>query len=256
MAQDYVTIEELVALIGSVEPIREDLINEIIVIQSIYDDALSVYTPPPTTRYTETTPALSYGPDSTIRLTLTIELEDDVKLSLIISIPFDYPATSSPIIQLRSIYISDYSVDDVLFSDVLRTFMHSKGTIEVEFKEGEVCIYEGIERVKARCQSYVIEKDKLEAEKQVLVVRDEMNSIDKMLIQRLQLEDEQEAEAIRTSAAIAHDECSIPCLTIISSEPVIDRKSTFIGHCSAVSSMAEVSSILTPSAIALKLIHH
>lgn len=88
------------------------------------------------------------------------------RVDLLLSIPPAYPTCQPPLIQLQSMYLSSFAVTDELFGEIVRLYMHERpnamtdtgGGGGVEWTEGQVCLYEGIECARHKCAQWVRER--------------------------------------------------------------------------------------------------
>ena len=161
----------------------------------------------------------------------------DLKLRILVSVPYTYPERSPPQLQLLSRYIGPYKVDSGLFGSVLRTFISKDG---VEWSSDNVCVFDGVENVKERCAKWYGERlsDKAVAE--------------------LRLEEEVEQKQIVPSSRdndggnpsphrnVSLDDAASelpPGTNIFESEPFVDRKSVFVGRACRISDPSQVNTI-------------
>lgn len=150
------------------------------------------------------------------------------------SLPHTYPSTNPPQLQLLSRYIGPYSVDPDLFGSILRTYISSVDG--VEFVPGLVCVFDGLEFVKEqKCLRWY--EERLSEEKANDLIR----------------EDERESTFIPTSSTnktegtqekmTTQDEqvTNMPDgLSLTVSEPIVDRKSVFIGRACRITDPSQV----------------
>lgn len=257
----------LSALEASDDANSNDLADELQSLAAIYDStdqpALAAYTKPARPRVPspppEWTPASSSS--NPLRLVVSTTLaspRDDIPLHVLVSLPKGYPAEEPPLLQLQDRYLSSFAVSDALFGAVLRTFMHdpraiSDGTTPpgVEWT-GAVCLFEGIEYVREVCGQWVADREKELA--QAERARTDAAAADASE-QRNHQREAAEAAAQRRgedgSAPVANKRnghapkpAAVPCPTIVSSEPIIDRQSVFVGHAAKVESLEEVEVVM------------
>lgn len=113
---------------------------------------------------------------------------------------------------------------------------------EDAWHEGEVAVFEGIERAREDCESFLNDKlAELEAKK---AVDDHTTQEDLEYARQLQLEEDM-ARAELVPKVASRQEARLPegC-KLYTSEPIIDRKSVFIGHACKIKSPKEVSQIV------------
>lgn len=205
------------------------------------DAQLSVYQPP-------STPPANLTTSRFVLSTKIQSLHEQLKINILIALPQQYPETSPPLLQLQDRYLASHPVSDKLFSSILRIYMHermdgrstSADAGGVEFIPGEVCLYEGVEKVKRLCEEFVVES--AEASQKLKSIREGVEGY------RIGVEESpghltpEEAPPVRREEE-QHDSAldDLPCPTIISSDPIVDRRSVFIGHCAAITSPDEVS---------------
>lgn len=223
---------------------REALHEEIEVLEAIYDNSLSIYD--------------STTIDSTIRLALSVPVhhpsDDELKVAILISIPTNYPA-SPPQLQLIDQFIASHhvslcnrivricrisrrlQVSDALFSRVLRIYMHEfPHSDAVQFIPGQVCIYEGLQVVIRLCETFAIENEKLQDTLKVL-----RSGIDRFQIATPAHKpiEKHEPPPPRKQVIVAR-----PCPPITTAQPIIDRKSVFVGHCAAIAAPEDVETVM------------
>ncbi|KAK4700656.1 hypothetical protein P7C70_g5584, partial [Phenoliferia sp. Uapishka_3] len=241
--------------------INPDVSDELAALSSIYDSAegapsLSLFVPAPTSR--SASPNREWTPTGIdpLRLVLATTVSDshDYPLHLLISLPPAYPASEPPLLQLHDRYIGPELVSDELFSMCVRTFMHEDGG--VAWREGEVCLFEGVEWVRERCAEWVKEKEEERSRKEVVrlgvsqyriggddrkeeeeqeEIRDASYYEDRAMAKKIAQEEAANARSLRQK------EQRLACPQIFSSAPIQDRGSTFVGHAAAVHSVEEVT---------------
>ena len=231
----------------------QELADELAALSSIYESAdgqpsLSLFTRSPTSR--SSSPARAWVPSSTrpLRLVLSTTLSESHEhpLHILISIPSTYPHSESPLLQLHDRYIGPELVSDDLFGVILRTYMHEEALGDgVQWRKGEVCLYEGIEWVRDRCAAWVAEKEEERRKKEVVragvgvyriglpeeprthsfereeevdeAPKDATYYADEALARKIAREEAANARASPVQGAV--------CPEIFSSEPILDRKS-------------------------------
>jgi len=113
---------------------------------------------------------------------------------------------------------------------------------EDTWHEGEVAVFEGIERAREECDSFLNDKlSDLENKK----VNDDHTTQEDLEHARQQQNEEDTARA-EALPRIAHQiEAELPkgC-KLYASEPILDRKSVFIGHACKITSPADVSRVV------------
>lgn len=232
------SMEELIQHLEQSQLDYADLVNELQVLISIYGDtALSLH--PSTSSPSPSSSSQRIISSTTpLRLVLATTLTDsDLRIHIILSIPHDYPAISPPLLQLQDIYLHSYPVDDTLFAEICRVYMHQAGSGKgIDFQPGEVCLFDGIEWIRTRCTEYAQDRRRKEEEGQAAM--------------KARQREEDRGERIESVQAVTTQPASNrveekpfqrrACPVIISAEPIVDRKSSFIGHCAKVTSLDEV----------------
>ncbi|GAA5897010.1 hypothetical protein JCM6882_007332 [Rhodosporidiobolus microsporus] len=258
----------LSALEADDRPAAQDVADELQSLAAIFDSeagpCLSLYHPPTTSR--TSSPPRTWSPSSQdpLRLVLTTTLaspHDDTPLHLLLSIPPTYPTDAPPLIQLQDRYLSSFAVSDELFGAVLRTFMHDAeaavagSTAVVEWQPGGVCLFEGIEAVREMCASWVGERAeekkrgeearRAEAGETVADGARRRNGAAAREYEDDEEEDlEERIEEQAGRAPRSPPKSTVKCPKITSSEPLIDRKSVFVGHAATVNSVDEVQAVM------------
>lgn len=150
-----------------------------------------------------------------------------------VSLPPSYPAASPPQLQLLSKYIGPYAVDSGLFGSILRTFLSING---VEWSADVVCVFDGLQNTIERCVAWY--EDRLSAEKAGELIReDAKDRVGTPTTLRSPVEHLQEPIPEPLTDAFA----GIPeGVQIIESEPITDRKSTFVGRACQISHPSQV----------------
>lgn len=262
----------LSALEASSDSNAHDIADELQSLAAIYDSpdqqqpALAAYASKPARpRVPSPPPEWSPSADNLpLRLVVSTTLaspRDDIPLHVLVSLPRGYPAEEPPLLQLQDRYLSSFAVSDALFGAVLRTFMHDPQAVSdgstppgVEWTGG-VCLFEGIEYVREVCGQWVADREKELA--QAERARTDAAAADASEKRDHQLEAAAAAAAAprrgggEGSAPVANKNhghapkpAAVPCPTIVSSEPIIDRQSVFVGHTAKVESLEEVEAVM------------
>jgi len=176
----------------------------------------------------------------TIRYEVLLSLpypHDDITFRILVSLPPSYPATLPPQLQLLSKYIGPFGVDAGLFGSILRTFISMNG---VEWSPDTVCVFDGLQNVIERCAVWY--EDRLSAEKAGELIREDAK-------------DHAETPSSSSVAPIQKELIPDPPISaftampegvqIIESEPITDRKSTFVGRACQISHPSQVPLILS-----------
>ncbi|KAI0774642.1 ribosomal protein S5 domain 2-type protein [Trametes elegans] len=163
------------------------------------------------------------------------------EIIILVSLPPTYPASSPPQLQLLSKYIGPYGVDAPLFGTVLKTFI-SRGA--VEWTPGGVCVFDGLEWVKERCAEWLGERMTERKISEILREDEKGKSADVH-------EDHHEGESSegKKSARSGREPPDIPAemppgITLIEAEPILDRKSAFVGRACRITDPSQVAPIL------------
>ncbi|KAF8827199.1 hypothetical protein HHX47_DHR5000672 [Lentinula edodes] len=170
--------------------------------------------------------------DLTSRLLFFPSPYDDVKIKVLISLLTTYPEESPPQLQLLSRYIGAFGVDSVLFGSVLRTFISANG---VEWTKGAVCVFDGLQNVLDRCVQWY--EDHLSAQKAGEVLREYASESHHLDGQPAALD-----EVAYTPNA--QETIDLPSgIQIFEAEPILDRKSTFVGRACAITDPSQVATL-------------
>ncbi|KAK0491501.1 ribosomal protein S5 domain 2-type protein [Armillaria novae-zelandiae] len=211
--------EELDNLILTLQNDREPVASELEVLKSIYgDDSLRIWHPPEE-RSTDDT--------GTVRYEIALSFpspHDEVSIKVLVSLPPSYPSTSTPQLQLLSRYIGAFGIDSGLFGSVLKTFISING---VEWIEDSVCVFDGLQNVLDRCVEWY--EDHLSADKAGELLREdgrESTPLDNRVTSVL--------------TPLTDPAPSVPVslpkgVEIFVSEPITDRRSSFIGRACSIS---------------------
>ncbi|KAK0243270.1 ribosomal protein S5 domain 2-type protein [Armillaria nabsnona] len=221
--------EELDNLILTLQNDREPVASELEVLKSIYgDDSIRIWHPPEE-RSTDDT--------GTVRYEIVLSFpspHDEVSIKVLVSLPPSYPSTSTPQLQLLSRYIGAFGTDSALFGSVLKTFISING---VEWIEDNVCVFDGLQNVLDRCVQWY--EDHLSADKEGELLR--VDGRESTL---------PDNRATSVPTPLADPAPSVPVslpegVEIFVSEPITDRKSSFIGRACSISDPSMVPLILS-----------
>ncbi|KAL1721668.1 Aldehyde/histidinol dehydrogenase [Schizophyllum commune] len=213
---------------------NEEVASEVEVLKSIYgDECIKPWTGEGAAASTSS--AIDGG--KTIRYQVALPLlapHEDVTVDLLVSLPPDYPEISPPQLQLLSRYIGPFKADSDLFGRILRTYISVSG---VDFIPGLVCVFDGVQHILEHLTQWY--EEHLSAEK----------------AGDLQRELEKEAHAEQVHAAEQNDASRhaprvvvpreppppLPEGTeIFEAEPIVDRKSVFIGRAVRITHPSQV----------------
>jgi len=157
---------------------------------------------------------------------------DAISLQILVSLPPSYPATSPPQLQLLSRYIGAFSVDADLFASIIKTFMSVNG---VEWTPGVVCVFDGLQSVLERVVYWY--EQRLESKKAGEALREQNHPIPPSI-------EDHEAGASPSPANPAllnTQQVTLPeGIKLAEAEPIVDRKSAFIGRACRISDPAQV----------------
>ncbi|KAH8922941.1 UPF0029-domain-containing protein [Atractiella rhizophila] len=191
------------------------------------DEALSIYKPP----HQVTSSSSSEYTRVTFYTTLPFPFES-VPLQILISLPPSYPNDRAPSLQLLNKYIGSYATDPSIFGLVLRCYMHE----DQRWTEGEACLFDGLEWVRERCAEWYTEReDEMRARKVERGVDDTVPD---------QEEKWQANDVVDVPERVREAKPPSKVFKVVVSEPIVDRKSTFIGHCVVLKSPDEVPEFL------------
>ncbi|KZP13477.1 UPF0029-domain-containing protein [Athelia psychrophila] len=219
---------------------REPVASELGVLQSIYgDDAIHLREPPSgayqagtTIRY-EVSLRRVVSPSDRAGIGLTLPTADPVPLRVLVSLPPSYPAAALPQLQLLSRYIGPFGVDAALFGGVLRTFFSG-------WDEGAVCVFDGLTSVVERCAQWY--EERLSIEKAGALVWEDMRGGEDARAHAGRVERREEAPVPLPAPEVP---MGVPDgVHIAESEPILDRKSAFVGRACRISHPSQVPLIL------------
>ncbi|KIO12518.1 hypothetical protein M404DRAFT_124735 [Pisolithus tinctorius Marx 270] len=219
---------EIQEVIGNLmtDPSTEQVASEMMVLQSIYgDDSIQPWKSPANGKPVN-------GDSATIRYVLSLNLlaHEDISIRVLVSIPCSYPASSPPQLQLLSRYIGAFGVDSSLFGSVLRTFI---STSAVQWSPGTVCVFDGLQNVLERCENWY--QERLHKDKTDEVVRADALPMDPPL---------GESEEGPVPVEAPGNTVLPEGIQIIAVEPIVDRKSVFVGRACRISHPSQVPPIL------------
>ncbi|KAH9947199.1 ribosomal protein S5 domain 2-type protein [Amylocystis lapponica] len=216
----YDSLESLIADL-SLDPDREPVASEAGVLQSIYgDDALRLWRPssPREHERTHTDYEPRSGESGTIRYEVTLsvcppsEPDTTYPITILVSLPPGYPASTPPQLQLLSRYLGPL------------------------WTSGAVCVFDGLERVREACEKWV--GDRLSAVKIGELVREDGRPGQEEGAQERRSEHHEEDVHVPMHVEIPAG------VEIVESEPIVDRKSVFIGRACKITDPSQVQIIL------------
>ncbi|WWC59245.1 uncharacterized protein I303_101795 [Kwoniella dejecticola CBS 10117] len=182
-------------------------------------------------------------------------------MRVLVSLPPTYPNSSPPQLQLLGRYLGNFGIDSGLFGDVTRTYISSNG---VTFSPGDVCVFDGLTHVQSIVRHWYTSN--LAVSQEGETAREEerkarsTNDVPHHLIRGMSTLDinhhEEHVEEYQgegsssmekpnlTRSTFSYgsqaEEVDISKLKIISSDPIVDRKSTFIGHAVRITDEKEI----------------
>jgi hypothetical protein len=156
---------------------------------------------------------------------------DAVSLQVLVSLPHSYPATSPPQLQLLSRYIGPFGVDTDLFGSIIKTFMSANG---VEWTPGVVCVFDGLQSVLERVVHWYEQRQESNRAGEALRGQSHPNPHP--------IEKPEVGDSTPFLASLNTQPISLPeGIRLIEAEPIVDRKSAFIGRACRISDPAQVS---------------
>jgi hypothetical protein len=155
---------------------------------------------------------------------------DAISLQILVSLPHSYPAASPPQLQLLSRYIGAFGVDTDLFGSIIKTFMSVNG---VEWTPGVVCVFDGLQSVLERVVYWY--EQRLESKKAGEALREQNHPMPPSI-------DDHEAGASPANPVFLNtQQATLPeGIKLVEAEPIVDRKSAFIGRACRISDPAQV----------------
>lgn len=158
----------------------------------------------------------------------------EVSIKILVSLPPTYPQSAPPQLQLLSRYIGPFGVDSVLFGSILKTYISEHG---VQWSNtGDVCIFDGLENVTESCVAWF--EDHLSQ----VVAGSMQREHDKT---SLSLDKPSPPLAAETALLPAPIAAALPAgLRIFEAEPIIDRKSSFVGRACPITHPSQVEKLI------------
>jgi len=221
-------------------PDRQIIISELDVLQSIYgDQAISPWHPPSSAG--ENISRTTSTSLDTVRYQVTLSLlppHDAISLQVLVTLPHSYPATSPPQLQLLSRYIGAFGVDADLFGSIIKTFMSVNG---VEWTPGVVCVFDGLQSVLEMVVRWY--EQRVESKKAGEALRGQTHPDPRspQLIEKQEIDDNASIPVSLNTQPAALPEG----IRLFEAEPILDRKSAFVGRACRISDPAQVPQILT-----------
>ncbi|WWC67710.1 uncharacterized protein I206_101622 [Kwoniella pini CBS 10737] len=201
--------------------------------------------------------------------------EDPPNMRVLVSLPPTYPNSSPPQLQLLGRYLGNFGIDSGLFGDITRTYISSNG---ITFSPGDVCVFDGLTHVQTIVRNWYIsnlsisqegesareeDRNKLRSKNEIPhhLIRG-MSTLDinnhENQIENLKYEYENEGLTLNddnnnnnkpnlTRSTFSYGSqnneeeiIDISKFKFFTSNPIIDRKSTFIGHSIKISNEKEI----------------
>jgi len=161
----------------------------------------------------------------------------DTRIRILVTLSSSYPKDAAPQLQLLSRYIGAFSVDSNLFGSILRTYISGDG---VDWVEDTVCVFDGLENARERCGKWY--GDRLSEEEALELHReDEREKGHQTANSNVRHEQNHEAKARAESAFTA----PLPTgVEFFIAEPLVERKSVFIGRACRLDDPSQVPIIL------------
>ena len=163
---------------------------------------------------------------------------DQITFSVLVSLPPSYPSSAPPQLQLLSKYIGAFGVSPTIFGSVLRTFIST--TDGVEWTPETVCVFDGLENVREKCGRWY--EEQLSEKAAGKMVREETKAS-----KASPGPDDPSGppEGIPSTRSIISEPqplIELPeGLKITEAEPIVDRKSSFVGRACRITSPDQVS---------------
>ena len=165
---------------------------------------------------------------------------DQVTFSVLVSLSSSYPSSAPPQLQLLSKYIGAFGVSPTIFGAVLRTFIST--TDGAEWTPETVCVFDGLENVREKCGRWY--EEQLSEKAAGEMVREETKesktsseSDDPSGLPEVIPSVHSTVPEPQTSVELPEE------LEIIEAEPIVDRKSSFVGRACKITSPDQVAGI-------------
>jgi hypothetical protein len=155
---------------------------------------------------------------------------DDVRIRILVSLPRAYPYTAPPQLQLLSRYVGAFAVDSGLFGAVLRTYHAHLDGSGADWAPEQVCVFDGVQSVLERVSRWYAER---------LVTNERAREGD--IAHALH---DAGAEESASGPQITITQQAVPYaapegVEIFVAEPIVDRKSAFVGRACRISDLAQ-----------------
>lgn len=187
--------------------------------------------------------AFTWRPQESIRLCIVVPMgladgNKDLSIKLSATLPSGYPQTlSPPQLQLLSKYVGSHGVNHSLFGQILRIYYQGvDATDHVTFQQGEVALFDGVERVREKVEVWYSEREAERLQRQ----QDDKSHIRAAHTEDLQSDLNEKEESPPSKA----EKVKQKKVTIFSSPAITERKSVFVGHAALLTDVAQVAPIL------------
>jgi hypothetical protein len=163
----------------------------------------------------------------------------DITFRTLVSLPPTYPDSSPPQLQLLSRYIGAFQVDASLFSSVLKTYISLSG---VEWHEGEVAVFDGVERAREIIQRWYEERVSESTVREMMREDGKAQHVHQIIaIPDLQAKSAGSPTGDGTAAGSGPPLVQLPeGIEIYEAEPITDRKSSFVGRACRITHPSQV----------------
>jgi hypothetical protein len=212
------------------------VMDEIAALLAIYgDDSVQAYTPsrPPSVNADlHGNVDLASTPDGPRYLSIRTTLpppHDDIPLRLLVTLAASYPHVA-PQLQVQTLYLGDHSADYLLFGDILRVYMHDGADA---FTSGDAALFDGIERAREIAGAWYAAK---EAAKPAPPppLEEAADTVE------IEVPHDTSAGDTRMLSSPRLPARNTRAVEVAQSEPIVDRKSTFVGWAARITSPDQV----------------
>lgn len=161
-------------------------------------------------------------------------------LLVLVSLPPAYPTSVPPQLQLLSRYVGPYGVDPSLFGAVLRTYISRDG---VEWSPDAVCVFDGLEWVREQCAQWLSERMSatLAGEIERGEERPHRDHLEPSKTAHTRTVSSPEESGLGKEVPLV----ALEGVEIVEAEPIVDRKSSFVGRACRITDPAQVRLHLT-----------
>ncbi|EGG05323.1 uncharacterized protein MELLADRAFT_78084 [Melampsora larici-populina 98AG31] len=234
------TIEEWVTDLASEG--REDLSLEISALAAIFgDQSIKISYKEDTNLNRETDRNQNQKSEESIRILVlnsfssadrSTSLNEEIRFSTRVIIPKDYPERSPPQFQLISKYIGPYLILPELFNQISKLYQDE----DDDWTSSQSILFDALESIKEIIMNYYhqkskgLQESKVNREEMICKKHDEDHQINEVLNKR--------------NLPISIDDQSTEVFEIFVSEPIMDRKSIFVGHSTFLKDPRQVKAIM------------